>query len=54
MAIDGYLGKGAVFGRAISRFAEAYADQNERDHAQLAAAIAAGTVEAAADDAAAR
>ena len=51
VAIDCYLGKGAAFGRAMSRFAEAYADQNERDHAQLAAAIAAGTVEAAADNA---
>jgi uncharacterized protein (DUF2252 family) len=47
VAIDGYLGKGAAFSAAISRFAEAYADQNERDHARLVSAIAAGAVEAA-------
>ena len=46
-AIDGYLGKGAVFGTAVSRFAEAYADQNERDHAQLVRAIETGAVDAA-------
>jgi uncharacterized protein (DUF2252 family) len=52
VAIDGYLGKGAAFGTAMSQFAEAYADQNERDHAQLVEAIAAGAVEAAPEDAA--
>ncbi|HEY4701177.1 MAG TPA: DUF2252 family protein, partial [Streptosporangiaceae bacterium] len=51
VAIDGYLGKGAVFGTAVSRFAEAYADQNERDHAQLVKAIVTGAVDAAPDDA---
>jgi len=51
VAIDGYLGKGAVFGTAVSRFAAAYADQNERDHAQLVRAIVTGAVEAAPDDA---
>jgi uncharacterized protein (DUF2252 family) len=45
VAIDGYIGKGANFTTAISRFARLYADQNERDHAQLVSAIAAGTVE---------
>ena len=45
MAIDAYIGKGARFAAAIGRFAGLYADQNERDHAQLASAIAAGTVE---------
>jgi uncharacterized protein (DUF2252 family) len=50
-AIDGYLGKGAVFGTAVSRFAEAYADQNERDHAQLVRAIETGAVDAAPADA---
>ncbi len=44
-AIDGYIGKGAKFAAAISRFARLYADQNERDHAQIVSAIAAGTVE---------
>jgi len=44
-AIAGYIGKGQKFTAAISRFAQLYADQNERDHAQLVSAIAAGTVE---------
>ncbi len=45
VAIDGYIGKGAKFAAAISRYAHRYADQNERDHAQLVRAIADGTVE---------
>jgi uncharacterized protein (DUF2252 family) len=45
MAIDAYLGKGGKFTTAISRFARRYADQNERDHAQLVQAIAAGAVD---------
>jgi Uncharacterized protein conserved in bacteria (DUF2252) len=45
MAIDAYIGKPAKFAAAIGRFAGLYADQNERDHAQLVSAIAAGTVE---------
>jgi uncharacterized protein (DUF2252 family) len=45
VAIDAYLGRGTKFTQAISRFARLYADQNERDHAQLAAAIATGAVE---------
>jgi len=44
MAIDAYIGKGSKFTAEIGRFAALYADQNERDHAQLAAAIAAGTI----------
>ena len=32
---------------AISQFAREYADQNQRDHAQLVSAIAAGAVETA-------
>jgi uncharacterized protein (DUF2252 family) len=44
-AIAGYIGKGSRFTTAISRFAGTYADQNERDHDQLVAAIDAGTVE---------
>ena len=43
VAIDGYIGKGPSFATAIGRFARLYADQNERDHAQLVSAIAAGT-----------
>jgi uncharacterized protein (DUF2252 family) len=45
VAIDGYIGKGRAFTDAVVRFAREYADQNERDHAQLVRAIAAGTVE---------
>jgi uncharacterized protein (DUF2252 family) len=44
-AIDGYIGKATKFTAAICRFARQYADQNERDHAQLVRAIAAGDVE---------
>jgi len=45
VAIDAYLGKGPKFTEAIGRFARLYAHQNERDHAQLVRAIAAGAVE---------
>jgi len=45
MAIGAYIGRGARFTAAIGQFARSYADQNERDHAQLVSAIAAGTVE---------
>jgi hypothetical protein len=44
MAIDSYLGKGSQFTDAVGEFARRYADQNERDHAQLVRAIASGTV----------
>jgi uncharacterized protein (DUF2252 family) len=45
VAIDGYMGTGPKFTAAICRFAGLYADQNDRDHAQLVRAIASGTVE---------
>jgi thiamine monophosphate kinase len=45
VGIHGYIGKGRAFTDAVVRFAREYADQNERDHAQLVRAIAAGTVE---------
>ena len=45
VAIAGYIGKGPTFTGAISQFARCYADQNQRDHAQLAGAIATGAVE---------
>jgi uncharacterized protein (DUF2252 family) len=45
VAIDSYIGKGHKFTTEIGRFACRYADQNERDHAQLVGAVAAGTVE---------
>jgi uncharacterized protein (DUF2252 family) len=47
VAISAYLGKGAPFVTALRDFARQYADQNERDHAQLQRAIAAGRVESA-------
>ena len=47
--IAGYLGSSEVFDRAIAAFAEAYADQNERDHAALVDAIATGRVQANAE-----
>jgi hypothetical protein len=45
VAIAGYIGKGPKFTAAISQFADKYADQTERDHAQLVRAIDAGAVE---------
>ncbi|TLD45460.1 MAG: hypothetical protein FAZ92_02273 [Accumulibacter sp.] len=47
VAISAYLGKGSQFATALRDFARLYADQNERDHAQLQRAIAAGTVASA-------
>ena len=44
--ISGYLGKSDAFDQAIGKFALAYADQNERDHAALVAAVKAGRVKA--------
>ncbi len=44
--ISGYLGKGDTFDRAIASFAEAYANQMERDHAALLASIKEGRVQA--------
>jgi hypothetical protein len=44
IAIAEYLGTGGVFDQAITPFAEAYADQNERDHASLVEAIRTGRV----------
>ena len=44
--IAGYLGRSDTFDRAIVEFAEAYADQTERDHAALLEAIRSGKIEA--------
>jgi uncharacterized protein (DUF2252 family) len=44
--ISGYLGKKDTFDQAIADFAEAYADQTERDHEALLAAIKVGRVQA--------
>jgi uncharacterized protein (DUF2252 family) len=42
IAIAGYLGGGKPFVRALADFAEAYADQNERDFAEVEAAAESG------------
>lgn len=46
IAIAAYLGSGDAFDRALAAFAEAYADQNERDHQALVDAVAAGRLPA--------
>jgi len=46
IAIASYLGRGTTFDRAMASFAEAYADQNERDHRALGEAVASGRVKA--------
>jgi len=49
IAIASYLGGSDVFDRAITEFAAAYADQNERDHEALVAAVASGRIAAEPD-----
>jgi len=44
IAIASYLGNGPTFDRAIAEFAEAYADQNQRDYEALRAAQASGRI----------
>ncbi|MCX4666387.1 DUF2252 domain-containing protein [Streptomyces sp. NBC_01381] len=46
IAIAAYLGGGESFDRALATFAEAYADQNERDHQALVDAVRAGRLPA--------
>jgi uncharacterized protein (DUF2252 family) len=46
IGIAAYLGSGESFDKALARFAEAYADQNEKDFERLLRAAAAGEVEA--------
>ena len=46
IAIAAYLGGGDAFDRAMSSFAETYADQNERDYRALQEAVASGRVTA--------
>jgi len=46
IAIAAYLGKSDSFDRALVPFAQAYADQNERDYAALQEAVASGRVKA--------
>src|SRR5207344_842992 len=44
IAIAAYLGTSDTFDGAVADFAEAYADQNELDHAAFVAAIDAGAI----------
>ena len=46
IAIAAYLGKSDAFDRAIVEFSEAYAEQNQRDHAALAKAVKDNRIEA--------
>jgi uncharacterized protein (DUF2252 family) len=46
IAIAAYLGGSDVFDQAVTQFAAAYADQNERDHQSLVDAIASGRITA--------
>ena len=45
VAIASYLGRGDAFDRALATFAEAYAEQNERDYDALAGAAASGRID---------
>jgi uncharacterized protein (DUF2252 family) len=49
IAIATYLGGSDVFDRAITQFAAAYADQNERDYQTLVDAVASGRITAERD-----
>ena len=49
IAIAAYLGSSDVFDRAITKFAAAYADQNERDYQSLVDAVASGRITAERD-----
>jgi uncharacterized protein (DUF2252 family) len=49
IAISSYLGSSDVFDSAITQFAAAYADQNERDYKSLVDAVAAGRIMAERD-----
>jgi uncharacterized protein (DUF2252 family) len=46
VAIAAYLGDGDEFDRAMTDYAKRYADQNERDYAEFAAAVKAGKLAA--------
>jgi uncharacterized protein (DUF2252 family) len=45
IGIAAYLGSGAAFDKALARFAETYADQNERDFDRLTRAAAEGEIQ---------
>ena len=44
--ISGYLGRSDVFDQELAKFALAYADQTEKDHAALVAAVKSGRLRA--------
>ena len=46
IAIASYLGTNTAFDKALVRFSEAYADQNERDYEAFAAACKNGRLQA--------
>ena len=46
IAIAAYLGKTDTFDNALAAFAIAYADQTERDHQALVAAVKSGRIQA--------
>ncbi len=48
VAIAAYLGDSAAFDKAIADFARRYADQNDKDYQQFAAAVRGGQLQAAA------
>jgi hypothetical protein len=49
IALAAYLGGSGRFDQAIADFAEAYADQNERDYAALQTAVKDGRAQATSD-----
>jgi uncharacterized protein (DUF2252 family) len=49
IAIAAYLGGSDVFDQAVTQFAAAYADQNERDYQSLVQAVAEGRIDAQPD-----
>jgi hypothetical protein len=46
VVLTGYMGKSTAFEDALADFGVAYAEQTERDHAALLAAIRSGRLEA--------
>ena len=46
IALASYLGNSTTFERALARFAESYADQNERDYEAFVAACRNGRLQA--------
>ena len=49
IAIESLIPRGMRIDKAVTRFASAYADQNERDHKELVDAVASGQLPAERD-----